>query len=376
MKTSRITIIIVSILILSSLLSGCLGAGTATQVQIWPGLAIDETSQVGYVASGNRVFAFDLNTGVEKWRYPVQPEKNLGFSAPPVLTDDGQLVAGAYNKTVYSLDPQNGQQKWINQDATNRYYAGALPLNQNIYAPNIDHNLYAMDNTGKFLWKFTTGAALWSAPATDGKVIYLAGMDHNVYSLDPKTGAVVWQTEDLGGSLASTPTLSSDGRLYVGTFNSEVLALDAASGKVYWRTPVSGWVYSAPVLENGILYFGDLNGTFYAMDAASGKIKWQTQPDTSTNRAISGAPAVIGDAVYFGSKAGIVYSLEKATGTMRWSSIDKPCCSNNGKTTLGKLFGPTLSSGDTLFLTPMGIPASVVAIDTNGNQKWSFTPAK
>jgi eukaryotic-like serine/threonine-protein kinase len=374
MKKSHLILSVISILIISSFLSSCVGAGTATQVQIWPGLTIDAENQIGYVASGNRVFSLDLNTGAEKWRFPVTPEKNLGFSAPPSLTKDGQVVAGAYNKTIYSIDAQTGQQKWINQDATNRYYAGGLALDQKIFAPNIDHSLYVVNNTGSKEGIFSTQNALWSAPVTDGKLIYLAGMDHILYALDPTTEKVVWQ-KDLGGSMASSPLLS-DGKLYVGTFNNEMLALDAANGEILWRTPASGWVYATPVLDEGVLYFGDLDGSFYALDAATGNQKWQVQPDATASREISGAAAIIGDTVFFNSRAGIIYALDKASGAERWNSVNKPCCWNANKSTLGKLYGPLQTINDTILLTPMGIGPLVIALDVDGNQKWSFTPAK
>ncbi len=202
-----------------------------------------------------------------------------GFFRSTGLTSDGQLVAGAYDKTLYSIDPQSGQENWRNQDATNRYYAGALELGSDIFAPNIDHTLYAVNSGGSLIWKFATQNALWSAPVSDGKTIYLAGMDHRVYALEPKTGKAIWQTDDLGGSISGTPALSSDGKLYVGTYNSEILALDASNGKVIWSKPVTGWVYGGPLLDNGVLYFGDLSGTFYAKDASTGEDKWSTQPD-------------------------------------------------------------------------------------------------
>jgi outer membrane protein assembly factor BamB len=376
MKKFRFIILIVFVLMLGSTLASCIGAGAATAVQIWPGLTIDADKQVGYVGYGNFIYAVDLNTGSEIWRFPNQSEKNLGFSAPPALTEDGQLVAGAYNKTLYSLDPQTGAQKWINQDATNRYYAGALALGQEIFAPNIDSNLYTVDNTGKLIWKFQTEDAIWSAPVTDGKVIYQSAMDHNIYALDPKTGKLIWKTGDLGGTIPSSPVLTPDGKLYVGTFNNEMLSVDATNGKVIWSTPTTGWVYGTPALDQGVLYFGDLEGTFYALDAATGQIKWPQQPGSTNYGEISGTPIVLGDTAYFGTRSGIVYAVDTATGAERWNSLQKPCCVNNGKTTLGKLYGPLQAMGDTIFITPMGNGPLIIAIDKDGNSKWSFTPAK
>jgi len=377
MKKTRLIFTIFAIVILSSLLSSCVGAGAATTVQIWPGLTFSADGQVGYVAYGNHVYAVDLKTGAEKWRYPPTPVKNLGLSAPPTLSNDGQLIAGAYNKILYSIDPLTGQGKELNQAATNRYYGGALALDQNIYAPNIDKNLYVINSSGNSVWKFTTDEALWAAPVSDGKVVYQAGMDHKIYALDPATGKVIWQTDDLGGSMPSSPVYS-DGKLYVGTFNNEMLALDASNGKVLWREPTSGWVYARPALDNGVLYFGDLEGKFYALDAATGKSKWANpiQPDTSSLREISGAAAVVGDTVYFNNEAGVIYALNKANGTQLWNSLGKDCCSKDGKTTLGKLYAPIQAIGDTLYVTPMGVGPLIVALDLNGAQKWSYTPAK
>jgi len=43
---------------------------------------------------------------------------------------------------------------------------------------------------------------------------------------------------------------------------------------------------------------------------------------------------------------------------------------------LGKLYAPIQAIGDTLYVTPMGVGPLVVALDLNGAQKWSYTPAK
>jgi outer membrane protein assembly factor BamB len=194
--------------------------------------------------------------------------------------------------------------------------------------------------------------------------------------LDPN-GKLIWQTDELGGSISGTPALSSDGKLFVGTYNSEILALDAANGSVIWRKPVTGWVYGGPLLNNGVLYFGDLSGTFYAKDAATGEDKWQpVQPDTSPNGEISGTPVVVGDTVYFGSKAGILYAYDIATGQKRWDSMQKSFGNNNGKTTLGKLYSPLQAIDNMIYITPMGTGPILIAIDSDGNQKWSFTPSK
>ncbi len=375
MNKSRQIFLLFTLVILAILLSAC--ASGSTVVQNWPGFTLDAKNQVGYISTGSHIYAINLQTGAEKWRYPNPAERNVLFSASPVLTEDGQLVVGGTNNKVYNLKAETGQLNWTFSQAGKSFYAAGLSLGGKVFIPNIDHNLYAVDGSGALAWKYKTGSALWSAPVSDGKLVFQAGMDHFLYALDPETGAVVWQTDDLGGSISGTPVLSSDGTLYFGTFANELVAVKAASGDILWRTPLSGWVYASPLLHNGRLYVGDLKGVFYAIDAANGSVTWQAEPHAEKDPEISGQAAVIGDTVYFGVKAGVLYALDIENGVTRWNSLQKPFGNDNGKTTLGKLYAPVNTDGETLYLSLMGAQQLLVAIDANGELKWQpFVPAK
>lgn len=375
MNKSRQIFLLFTLTTLAILLSAC--ASGSTVVQNWPGFTIDAKNQVGYISNGSHIYAINLQTGAEKWRYPNPAERNLLFSASPVLTEDGQLVVGGYNNRVYSLDAETGQLKWTFDQAGNRFYASGLALGSRVFLPNTDHNLYALDSSGALVWKFPTGSTLWSAPVSDGKLVFQAGMDHFLYALDPETGAVVWQTEDLGGSISGTPIISTDGILYFGTYVNEMLAVEATSGDILWRTPVSGWIYASPLLYDGRLYIGDLKGVFYSIDAATGSLIWQAEPHAEKDPEISGQAAVVGDTVFFGVKAGVLYALDIENGVTRWNSLQKPFGNDNGKTTLGKLYAPVNTDGETLYLSLMGAQQLLVAIDANGELKWQpFVPAK
>jgi polyvinyl alcohol dehydrogenase (cytochrome) len=79
-------------------------------------------------------------------------------------------------------------------------------------------------------------------------------------------------------------------------------AMDAATGKVLWRTadPQKAVDTAALSEANGIVYAGSLaaNGdTMYALDATTGEIKWHF---TSGGSVVSGA-AIVDGTVYWGS---------------------------------------------------------------------------
>ena len=132
-----------SIIMLSGLLSACAGgAGAATS---WPGLTVDMDRELVYVANNQHVYAVNLASGAEKWRFPREAEGKISFFAAPALTEDDQLVIGGYDNLLYSIDPDSGDQKWTFEAATNKYIAGPLASGGQIFAPNSDNQLYAVN---------------------------------------------------------------------------------------------------------------------------------------------------------------------------------------------------------------------------------------
>jgi outer membrane protein assembly factor BamB len=373
MKTSRLILLFSTLFIVSSLLSAC--AGGANTTTSWPGLTVNPDQSIAYLADAQFVYAVDLTNGTEKWRFPTKGDPKVTFYAAPSLTSDGQLIVGDYNKVLHSLDPSTGLEtqgkQWPFTQATDRYIGSALAADKQIYAPNADKFLYALDSSGNQIWEFPTQAALWAPPAWDGKYLYLAAMDHIVYKLDPVTGKQVWASEDLGGAMIATPAIGPDGTLYVGTFNSELVALNGQDGKVLWKAPAAGWVWASPVLVGDTLYYGDLSGTMHAL-GLDGKVKWSVQPDsTSSHRAIVDKALVAKDTLYFSSETGTLYALDITNGNTRW-----------GNAIGGKLYAGPAAANDLILVAPMGLTikdkgtALLVALDSNGSQKWSFVPGK
>ena len=344
------------------LLSGCTGSGLTNS---WPGVTVSEDGQTAYISNNAHVYVVNLTSGTEQWRFPQSVEKNVVFYAPVAVGEDGQVLAASYDFKLYSINPSGATQNWVATNSTSRYIAGPLSDGDLILAPSSDSNLYAFDQQGTLQWTFTAQHELWSTPVVNKDTIYLAGMDHHVYALKRSTGEMLWQTEDLGGAMADTPTFNPDGKLYVGTYASELIALDAATGDVLWEVPAGGWIWSSPLLRDGVLYYGSLAGEVFAVDAVSGSIKWRIQPATGPNQAVVGRPALIGTTLYYATQAGILYAVDVASGAPLWN-----------KQLQGQILANLQVSGDTLLVAPMAVDPILLALDPSGNQKWAFVPAK
>jgi outer membrane protein assembly factor BamB len=363
MKKTRFLTLLVVMVILGSVLTACTGG--AGVVSSFPGIFVDPASETAYLASGAHIYAVNLANGTERWRYPEKPQSGVSFYAPPALTEDGQLIQGSFDHKLYSLNVSSRQPNWTFASATDVYVAQPLVVGSTIYVPNANKTLYALDKTGALIWKANSGHAMWSTPATDGKLIYAGSMDHHVYAFKPENGSQVWQSDDLGGALVGALALSPQNVLFIGTLSSKMLALDAASGKTLWQTPAKGWVWADPRITGDVVIFSDLEGNVYAVEAASGTIKWQIQPDTGANRAITSAPVVANDKLYFASQAGVIYAVDLATGNPLWN-----------KTIGGKIYSDLVLDDNRILIAPMDFTAALVAVDLDGTVNWSYTPAK
>jgi PQQ-dependent dehydrogenase (methanol/ethanol family) len=139
----------------------------------------------------------------------------------------------------------------------------------------------------------------------------------------------------------STP-LVVDGTMYVSLSWSRVLALDAMTGAPRWQydPKVPGeWGINAccDVVNRGVafwegkVYIGTLDGRLVALDAMSGKPLWETLViDRSERASITGAPRVIKGRVYIGSAGGEfgvrgrLTALDANTGALLWRFFTVP----------------------------------------------------
>ena len=135
-----------------------------------------------------------------------------------------------------------------------------------------------------------------------------------------------------GGSAYGQPAVAG-GRVFVGSDNGFVYAIDAKSGCVYWsfqaqagvRTAVSVGQLKTPGAAGAparfAAYFGDLKGNIYAVDAESGALVWTKHADAHPLARITGAPVLSGGRVYVP-----VASLEEGAG----SNPKYECCTFRG----------------------------------------------
>jgi quinohemoprotein ethanol dehydrogenase len=133
-----------------------------------------------------------------------------------------------------------------------------------------------------------------------------------------------------------------DGVMYVSTAWSKVKALDARTGALLWaydpKVPGEFAVKACcDVVNRGVaawkgrIYVGTLDGRLVALDARTGNVVWEVQTtDRSKSYTITGAPRVVKGKVLIGNSGGefnvrgYISAYDAATGKMAWRFYTVP----------------------------------------------------
>ena len=180
------------------------------------------------------------------------------------------------------------------------------------------------------------------------------------------------------------------GRLFIGSWGGKVYSLDASSGCVHWFFDAGAGVRSAvtvgPMASTQgarlAVFFGDMAANAYALDAASGKMLWRTKVDDFSVARVSGSPTLHDGRLYVpvasgeeGAAAvptyeccrfrGSIVALDASTGKQVWKTymIEEP--KPTKKNAAGaQLWGP---SGVPVWATPAVDPRRNALYITTGN---------
>jgi polyvinyl alcohol dehydrogenase (cytochrome) len=90
------------------------------------------------------------------------------------------------------------------------------------------------------------------------------------------------------------------GKLFVGSEDGTVYALDSATGCLWWSFKASATVKTAVSIahQGRTALFGDTNGYVYALKVADGSVIWKVHPDSHPTARITGSPLLVGTRLF------------------------------------------------------------------------------
>ena len=158
-----------------------------------------------------------------------------------------------------------------------------------------------------------------------------------------------------------------DDKLFIGTSEGEVRAIDFVGGWTEWQFTLQGEeqfraVYGTPAVASGALYVSSYDGRLYAF-SLDGQVRWIERLGIvePPGDALVGGPAVSDGVVLVGSSDGNVYALVAEDGSQLWQF-----------NTNGKVWStPAVSDGIAYFGS---LDHSVYAVGVqDGSQQWRFS---
>ncbi len=285
-----------------------------------------------------------------RWRFPGRqllefpPAVAFGrlyFSNNPGVTfavraDDGKLAWKRDARRCTASSPA------VAGRTVYQAYLNPPPCNADASPFSLEGQVVAYDAlTGRIRWRATMGPTE-SSPLVAGGRVFVGDWRGDVVALDAGTGRRIWSFR-AGGRVKGAVALSGR-RLFFGAYDGRVYALDARNGTLLWRAAAQdrfggrGNFYSTPAVAYGRVFIGNTDGKVYAFGATTGNLLWST----STGGFVYSSPAVWQRLVIAGSYAGKVVALDAATGERRWEHLTNGPVSGAPTVMAGLVYAATL----------------------------------
>jgi outer membrane protein assembly factor BamB len=179
---------------------------------------------------------------------------------------------------------------------------------------------------GVLAWSspYGTGGRVLSSPAVGFGKVNIGSDSYLMYQQNAATG-VNLRTFATSGNVKASPLLWEDGKIYVGSFDTDFYGIDSVYNNLGWSpyNAPTGAIYSSAWMDwtsdSLSLYFGDNDGKLYCISAKGtpNPKGWSTHPFQASS-SIKSSPIVWNNRVYVGCDDGWFYSLNANTGILIW----------------------------------------------------------
>jgi outer membrane protein assembly factor BamB len=281
-----------------------------------------------YVALREGKFvALDRNNGTVVWDFQ---SSEPFFSSPSI--HNGIAYIGSGEKIFYAFDALTGEQIW-EYDAGSRI-ANAGAVNEDVVAFTTQNNVVHIVDafSGNLRLDYPIGSS-FSAPAMDGKLLFVSDLDGVVRALDwtkiqypmekmarrfrmtmflwgfedtpPTMKGFVWKFRNPREVFQNTPTIAN-GMVYVPSLYGRIYKLSASTGDKQWIYTTEGTVSESVSVVGDLMLAGDSTGKVHGVDVKTGKKIWEIQLDGR----ISSTPVVSAEMLFVATQNGSLYAIK------------------------------------------------------------------
>ena len=281
-------------------------------------------SRIYIVNNAGTVFALHQRNGKALWKYrthrcsAASPAVGNHLVFVSLLNKPPCNASHGVDGKVIAFDAETGRIRW--QRTIGPSESSPLVADNMVIVGDWSHDVYAFTAaSGNLRWHFKAGGLVKGAISLSGNRVFFGSYDTHVYALNLQTGKQVWRASSQP-RIGRTGTFYADaavayGRVYIGATDGKMYSFGATTGKLRWSNGTGDFIYSSAAVWRGNILVGSYDGDFYSFDAATGDVRWKFHAGGK----ISGSSSVIDGIVYFSTLSGRTYGLNARNGKVVWS---------------------------------------------------------
>ncbi len=250
----------------------------------------------------------------------------------------GKVRISSDDKNIYVFDSKgeiksiskNGRKTWSNKLDTNISTGITLGFNKLLLSSS-NGNVFCLEkSSGEILWQYSTEGEILAPPATDGDIVAIQNIDGRVTAVDLDTGKFRWDYRSVIPNLTLRGTSEPsfyEGFLFVGFSNGNLAKIEPRSGVTQWEIPITtsketseiGRIVDIDgnfVFSGGIAFVATFQGDIAALDARSGRFIWKEKTSTANDLLSSRGKVILID------EKDQVIAYSQNNGDLEWLNKD------------------------------------------------------
>ncbi|MFC8085355.1 PQQ-binding-like beta-propeller repeat protein [Streptomyces sp. NPDC057340] len=273
----------------------------------------------------HRITALDVTDGSRRWDRRVRVDdvsqdtghlKNVGNDIRITGVSGGLLFYGS-NDHLYAVDADDGDHRWRYMDDT--FHPSPVVVGDVAYADMVSF-FYVLDaRTGDKLWDYGFGVNADGSNIAVADDVLLVHSGKKLIAVDLRTRKQKWTHQ--AASDAETGLVVADGKVYFGTLDGSLYAVDARSGEEEWRRTFQGELWDGrlgegagmPQVADGTVYFEN-DAYISAFDADTGSQRWRRKQEADEVTSLD----VVDDTLLVHASDGGLTALDTGSGEPGW----------------------------------------------------------
>ena len=163
----------------------------------------------------------------------------------------------------------------------------------------------------KPVWTFKCEDEIRGTPLLHQGVLYIGCYDNNLYALNAADGKFQWKYATDGG-IVTRPAIYEN-NIYFGSEDQRLHVVSSRTGKLVWTYFTEGHIHSSPRIAEQHVFFGSDDQVLHAVNVNTSRSVWKFDAGDE----VRSTPFVANELVYFGAENGDFFALD-FRGTMKW----------------------------------------------------------